>query len=233
MAFEIGQRVTSTFTGPGTVTGELSKDSDTGDGGKVVITSFQVIKFDNASIGERRWAISKLYPLDEEKAKTKKVVLAKSKAQLDYDAAILEGLTHFRTVEGFTKDNPRLDVAEYQWLKTQIVTRGYVINIYATEKNAGKISRELGEVLGIPADEARKYLDVRPRKGGSKWNVNFVNFAALTTAVRDQLEVNFSHYKGGDYEDIRHVRCGVRKLVQQLLKDGLLAQIPEGGGDGS
>jgi hypothetical protein len=68
MAFEIGQRVTSSFTGPGTVSGELEKDSDTNDKGKIVITGFQVVKFDSPMIGERRWEIKKLTPLDEEES---------------------------------------------------------------------------------------------------------------------------------------------------------------------
>ena len=66
MAFEIGQRVTSGFTGPGTVSGELEKDFDTNDKGKIVITGFQVVKFDGPMIGERRWEIKKLSPLDNE-----------------------------------------------------------------------------------------------------------------------------------------------------------------------
>jgi hypothetical protein len=66
MAFEIGQRVTSSFTGPGTVSGELEKASDTNEKGKIVVTGFQVVKFDNPTIGERRWEIKKLIPLDEE-----------------------------------------------------------------------------------------------------------------------------------------------------------------------
>jgi hypothetical protein len=66
MAFEIGQRVTSSFTGPGTISGELEKDSDTNEKGKIIITGFQVVKFDDPMIGERRWEIKRLTPLDEE-----------------------------------------------------------------------------------------------------------------------------------------------------------------------
>jgi hypothetical protein len=57
MAFDLGQRVTSTFTGPGTVSGELFKDD--GD-------AIQYIRFDNPTLGERPWSVKKLTPLDEE-----------------------------------------------------------------------------------------------------------------------------------------------------------------------
>jgi hypothetical protein len=230
MAFDIGQRVTSSFTGPGTVTGELTKESDTGDNGKVVISHFQTVKFDNPVFGERRWELKKLFPINTEE-KAKKVSIAKSKSQLDYEAAAREGLTHFQTVEDFKRDEPKLDIAEYQWLKTELQNRGYRIRVYATEKNAVAVAKQLGDVLGIASEVAYRFLTVRPRTGGSKWNLDFVNFPALTDAVRDRLEVNFSHYKGGDMPDIRHVRCGCTKLVQQMLKDGFAVQIPEGGGD--
>jgi hypothetical protein len=68
MAFEIGQRVTSSWSGPGTVSGELEKDSDTLDNGKIVVTGFQRVKFDSPMLGERRWEIKKLTPLDDESA---------------------------------------------------------------------------------------------------------------------------------------------------------------------
>jgi hypothetical protein len=57
MAYEIGERVTNSFTGPGTVTGELVRDPEFGP--------TQTVKFDNTSLGERRWAISKLFPAED------------------------------------------------------------------------------------------------------------------------------------------------------------------------
>ena len=57
MAFEIGQRVTSSWTGPGTVTSEITKDED-----RVV---HQGVKFDNPTIGEKIWAIKKLTPFED------------------------------------------------------------------------------------------------------------------------------------------------------------------------
>lgn len=72
MAFDIGQRVTSSFTGPGTVTGELTKDTDTADNGKALITHFQTVLFDNPMYGERRWELKKLYPLSEDATDHKK-----------------------------------------------------------------------------------------------------------------------------------------------------------------
>jgi hypothetical protein len=63
MAFDIGQRVTSSWTGPGTVSGELEKETETEDG-KTVVTCFQTVTFDGTTIGERRWEIKKLTPLD-------------------------------------------------------------------------------------------------------------------------------------------------------------------------
>lgn len=65
MAFDIGQRVTSSWTGPGTVTGELVREQDTDSRtGKPVIVSYQTVSFDNAAIGERLWELRKLTPVD-------------------------------------------------------------------------------------------------------------------------------------------------------------------------
>ena len=58
MAFDIGQRVTSKWTGPGTVTGELTKDEDR--------VCFQTISFDSPALSERPWEVRKLSPLDTE-----------------------------------------------------------------------------------------------------------------------------------------------------------------------
>lgn len=68
MAFDIGQRVSSNWTGPGTVSGELEKETETNDNGKVIVTSYQKVLFDAPQIGERRWEIKKLTPLDEDVA---------------------------------------------------------------------------------------------------------------------------------------------------------------------
>jgi hypothetical protein len=51
MAFEIGERVTSSFTGSGTVLGELFKDE--GD-------FYQRVNFDLLILGERDYRIDKL-----------------------------------------------------------------------------------------------------------------------------------------------------------------------------
>lgn len=58
MAFDLGQRVSSSFTGIGTVTGELTKDED-----KVCL---QEITFDNPALGTRNYEIRKLSPVHEE-----------------------------------------------------------------------------------------------------------------------------------------------------------------------
>ncbi len=56
MAFEIGQRITSDFTGDGTVVGELFRDSDR--------VCFQRIEFDNPTLGARDYQIRRLTPLE-------------------------------------------------------------------------------------------------------------------------------------------------------------------------
>lgn len=63
MAFEIGERVVNRFAGNGTIVGELFKvDADAeGKGG----TAMQRVAFDNAALGEREWAVSKLEPLTD------------------------------------------------------------------------------------------------------------------------------------------------------------------------
>lgn len=58
MAFEIGDRVTSSWTGPGTVTGPLERDED-----KVAV---QRVKYDNPTMGEQLREVGKLQPLDPE-----------------------------------------------------------------------------------------------------------------------------------------------------------------------
>ena len=66
MAFDMGQKVTSSWTGPGVVTGELVKETDTDDRtGKPIVTSYQMVRFDSAMIGERLWEVRKLTPVDE------------------------------------------------------------------------------------------------------------------------------------------------------------------------
>ena len=57
MAFEVGERVTSRWTGPGTVTGLLERDQDN--------VAMQRVRFDNQLLMERPWAIGKLQTLDE------------------------------------------------------------------------------------------------------------------------------------------------------------------------
>jgi hypothetical protein len=56
MAFEIGERVTSAFTGPGTILGPLERDEDR--------TPLQRIQFDNPLLGERLRPIKGLSHLD-------------------------------------------------------------------------------------------------------------------------------------------------------------------------
>jgi hypothetical protein len=64
MAFDIGQRVTSNFTGAGTITGELIKLAET-DEGKTTILFFQEVLFDNPTIGARTYEIKKLDRVDD------------------------------------------------------------------------------------------------------------------------------------------------------------------------
>ena len=65
MAFDIGQKVTSSWTGPGIVTGELVRETETDDKGKTVISAYQKVNFDNPAVGEKLWEVRKLYPVDE------------------------------------------------------------------------------------------------------------------------------------------------------------------------
>lgn len=65
MAFDIGQKVTSSWTGPGIVTGPLVREKDEDDNGKTVLTSYQTVRFENPAIGDRSWEVRKLYPVDE------------------------------------------------------------------------------------------------------------------------------------------------------------------------
>lgn len=73
MAFEIGERVTSSWTGPGTVTGPLERDEDN--------VAHQLVRFDNPLLGERLRAVGKLNSLDPEdevKAKVRKHSIQKA-----------------------------------------------------------------------------------------------------------------------------------------------------------
>jgi len=220
MAFDIGQRVTSSWTGPGTVTGELEKDADTNDNGKTRVTDYQRVTFDNPSIGEKRWAIQKLDPYED--PKPRKIAIKKDASQEAYEAATAEGLTHFTTVP-FDHDEPNVSCPEFQWLGIELSKRGCKITVYATEKNFAKVAQELADIKGIDLDKACDLVSIRKRKtlGGSKWNVDFANFPELTTAVRDAVGVNFGHQKfGGQYPNIRQVRIGSTKLVQELIRTG-------------
>jgi hypothetical protein len=57
MAFDIGDRVISKFTGPGTVSGEPFKTYD----GEVA----QEVTFDLATLGKRDWLVKKLAPAED------------------------------------------------------------------------------------------------------------------------------------------------------------------------
>ena len=58
MAFEIGERITSSFTGPGTIVGPLERDEDN--------TAVQRVEFDNPIFGTKLREVGKMQPLDEE-----------------------------------------------------------------------------------------------------------------------------------------------------------------------
>lgn len=224
MAFDIGQRVTSSWTGPGTVTGELEKDSDTNDNGKVQVVAYQRVTFDNPAIGDKRWPVQKLDTYED--PKPKKVTIKKDASQEAYEAATADGLTHFVTVP-FDKDDPNVACSEFQWLGIELASRGCKITVYATEKNFSKVAQELADIKQIDLDKACDLVSIRKRKtsGGSKWNVDFANFPGLTTAIRDAIGVNFGHQKfSGQYPNIRQVRIGSTKLVQELIRTGFTVE---------
>jgi len=68
MAFEIGERITGYFTGPGTVTGPLQRDEDG--------VAVQLVEFDNPMFGTKLREVGKMQPLyeDEPKAKDRKKI---------------------------------------------------------------------------------------------------------------------------------------------------------------
>ena len=216
MAFDIGQRVISKFYGVGTVTSEFFKDAE--DDAKYPIT-FQRVRFDKSSI-ETAVMVAKLDPYED--LKPKAIKIKKDASQAAYEAATAEGLTHFVTVP-FDNDEPNISCPEFQWLGIELASRGCKITVYATEKNFAKVAQELADTKGIDLDKACDLVSIRKRKtsGGSKWNVDFANFPALTTATRDAIGVNFGHQKfGGTYPNIRQVRIGSTKLVQELIRTG-------------
>ncbi len=62
MAFEIGERITSSFTGPGTIVGPLERDEDN--------VAIQRVQFDDPIFGTKLREVGKMQPLnDEPKAK--------------------------------------------------------------------------------------------------------------------------------------------------------------------
>jgi hypothetical protein len=139
----------------------------------------------------------------------------------DYEAAVTEGLTHFYTVDTFDRDEPKLNIPEYNWLKVELQSRGYVITVYSATKDAQKTAETLATLAGVTAEQALPFITVRDRKGGPKWNVDFANFPALNTSVRDLLEVNFGHMRAkGRKPNIRKIRIGSTKLVQKLISEG-------------
>jgi hypothetical protein len=200
MAFDIGQRVISKFYGVGTITSEFFKDPE--DDSKYPVT-YQRAKFDNAGI-ETSVQVAKLDPYEEA-----------------YKAATADGLTHFMTVS--FDDEPNISCPEFKWLGIELASRGCKITVYATEKNLAKVAQELANIKGVDLDRACDLVSVRKRKtsGGSKWNVDFANFPALTLSVRDAIGVNFNHQKFSDqYPNIRQVRIGSTRFVQELIRGG-------------
>lgn len=216
MAFDIGQRVVSKFYGVGTVTSEFFKDAE--DDAKYPVT-YQRVKFDKTDI-ETAVQVAKLDLYEDPKPKAIKV--KKDASQEAYEAATADGLTHFIAVS-FDKDEPNVTCPEFQWLGIELASRGCKITVYATEKNFAKVAQELADIKGVDLDKACDLVSIRKRKtsGGSKWNVDFANFPELTTAMRDAVGVNFGHQKfSGQYPNIRHVRIGSTKLVQELIRTG-------------
>jgi hypothetical protein len=65
MAFDLGQRVTSTFTGTGTITGDLIKECEI-DAGKMTFLFLQEVTFDNPALGIRAYEIKKLNRVEED-----------------------------------------------------------------------------------------------------------------------------------------------------------------------
>ena len=196
MAFEIGERVTSRFTGPGTVTGEMFKDDDR--------ECWQTVQFDNALLNTQKWRIKNLEPLLEEPKKP--VAIKQTPAEVDYAAATAEGLTHFQTV-AYDKDDANIDSPAFQALAVSLSARGSRITVYATPKNVAKVAAELASILSIDLDKAMDLVSLRDRKssGGSKWNVDFANWPGLTVETRDALRVNFGHTYSKKVPDIRRI----------------------------
>jgi hypothetical protein len=56
MAFEIGERITNKFTGPGRIVGELVRND-----GEVT----QKVQFDNPTLGIRDWPVQKMEPAED------------------------------------------------------------------------------------------------------------------------------------------------------------------------
>jgi hypothetical protein len=66
MAFEIGERVTSSYTGPGTIVGPLERDEEN--------IAVQFVQFDNPVFGRRLREVGKMQPYDyEDETKAKPV----------------------------------------------------------------------------------------------------------------------------------------------------------------
>lgn len=230
MAFEIGERVSNSFTGPGTVVGPLERPYES-DNDR---TPYQRIKFDHPLFGERLHTISNLNPYDAPKPKSKAPKLTKTKADLAFDEALASGLTFFTTRKDIKNNDPNLGSATFIWLGVELANLPTNITIYATKKNKDAIAASLAELLSITPEEALTYITVRERVGGSKWNVDFPNFPDLTPEVRDALNVNFSHNRtGGERANIKRIRCGCTKLVQELIRSGFGSSIQKAGGDGT
>ncbi len=216
MAFDIGQRVISKFYGVGTVGSEFFNDTE--DDSKYPVT-YQRVKFDKSDI-ETAVMVAKLDPYEDPKPKAIKV--KKDASQEAYEAATADGLTHFMTIP-FDMDEPNISCPGFQWLGIELAKRGCKITVYATEKNLTKVAGELAKILSVDLDKAIDLVSVRKRKtsGGSKWNVDFANFPELTTSVRDAIGVNFGHQKfSGQYPNIRQIRVGSTKIVQELIRTG-------------
>jgi len=223
MAFEIGERVTNSFTGPGTVIGSLERDEDN--------IAVQRVKFDTVLLGERNHFISQLRTLEPEN-EPKSLKIKKTSADIDLDAALTEGLTYFTTNPNIKRDDPKLKTAVFLWFGVELANRPTRITIYATPVNGDAVVKELMALTGWDYDTAHAHITIRDRKGGPKWNIDFPNFQQLGFDIRDALNVNFNHFSPGkDVSDIRRIRIGSTKLVQELVKTGFGNTIQKAGGD--
>lgn len=136
MAFEIGERITSSFTGPGTIIGPLERDEDN--------VAIQRVQFDDPVFGIRLREVGKMQPYEAPKAKAFVPRIPRSLKVAVYEPTLEGFIAYLRTPQARTlltlqAQCPDMDFAvrqQYHKLSGEnlVEGQGYTVGLESSKK---------------------------------------------------------------------------------------------------